>query len=258
MKNIFGLNKMKKIFGLNKKPKFDMPNIKSTFVTTVEIKNFIPKVTLTAWSNRSIVQYIYAIYMLDDDLTEVEVKNATKKLQWDIIIEPCIQTDYDYTFNKVQREYLLVKLYELSRSRYIHGLEHNCKKCDAYSTQSIDLKKDFNIEPLSVLKLDIDDYTFVLSFDNDYHETYTTVENEDMADYLLRYIDAININGTEYKPLSKDEIVKWCFDELEEDIFFRLINELDKVIPSIEYKIKYKCIYCNFDNEIIYGDLPNF
>lgn len=179
---------------------------------------------------------------------------------FDALVSPCIKDVEKYNFTENQKQYIMVKIREISLGSDI-DIGFTCEECKNFQEITIDLNDIVTYKPEKFYDVKIDDYTFVMKKNNspkvkERLDSFETDVEKDFA-LLCLSIDKVLKGKEEYDTFSFDEIYSFV-ENLDSKVFNKLFDEFYNMIDHISFYYKVKCQICGHENEDDLETIPNF
>jgi hypothetical protein len=170
------------------------------------------------------------------------------------LVIPCLK-DPSQKLTEGEKQMVMLEIRKKSLGESL-DIQFTCGKCSKYNEIKIKLSDIVKYKPFKLEQVTKNDISITFKDVID----VTKLFSDNLTSYnfskFVMHVDTVTINNEVYKADSFEDTYEF-FDNMDVELFDFFYEKLASQAETINYEAKSKCIFCQSEQDIGLGDIPN-
>jgi hypothetical protein len=198
-----------------------------------------------AWKTKDEKEFL-VMQASKDEMTDQDI--------FEILVKPCLK-DPTVSLTEGEKQLVMLEIRKRSFGESV-DVQYMCGACKKYNETKLNINKIVSYKPFKLEAVSKDG--IVVNFKDTININLLKGFEGSTLNYqrFLLHVASLTIDNQVYKDFSIEELGEY-FDNLEAETFDYFFAELQEQMEQVTYGSTVKCMFCNAEQDIGLGDLPN-
>jgi hypothetical protein len=198
-----------------------------------------------AWKTKDEKEYLI-MQASKDEMSDQDI--------FEILVKPCLK-DPNISLTEGEKQLVMLEIRKRSFGESV-DVQFLCGSCKKYNETKLNINEIVKYKPFKLEAITKDGIT--VNFKDTINIKLLNGFEGTKLNYqrFLLHIASLTIDNQVYKDFNLEELGEY-FDNIDAETFDYFFAELQEQMEQVTYGGKVKCMFCNVEQDIGLGDLPN-